>query len=52
MRRKPLFQSIYLGKPPTENNYLILLPRAASLYDLTKQAVAEIKDIYLSPGGT
>jgi 2,5-furandicarboxylate decarboxylase 1 len=51
MRRDALFQSIYLGKPPTENNYLTFLPRTSLLYQLIKPAVAEIQDIYVSPGG-
>jgi len=51
MRRRPVLQSIYLGKPPTENNYLTELPRAATIYSLIRQAAPEVKDIHLSPGG-
>ncbi len=50
-RKNPIFQTIYLGKPPTENVYLSSVPKAAELFLLAKQCVSEVKDVYLTPGG-
>src|SRR5262249_33785982 len=50
-RTNPIFQTIYLRKPPTENVYLTALPKAADLYRLAKEAAPEVKDVYLTPGG-
>lgn len=50
-RREPIFQTIQIGKPPTEEEPLKSLPLAASLYSLVKGAVPEVKDICLTRGG-
>jgi UbiD family decarboxylase len=50
-RTDPIFQTIYLGKPPTENNFLTSLPKAASLYRQIREVATDIRDIYFTPGG-
>jgi 2,5-furandicarboxylate decarboxylase 1 len=50
-RRAPIFQTLYLAKPPTENNYLTSLPKAASLYRQIRDSATDVRDIYFTPGG-
>jgi 2,5-furandicarboxylate decarboxylase 1 len=50
-RDNPIFHTIYLGKPPTENNYLTSITKAADLYRLVKEVVAEVLDVYFPPAG-
>jgi 2,5-furandicarboxylate decarboxylase 1 len=51
-RRDAICQGIRLGKPPAENVYMTALPKAAEVYRLVKQVVAEVVDVYFPPGGT
>jgi 2,5-furandicarboxylate decarboxylase 1 len=51
-RSDALCQGIRLGKPPAENVYMTALPKAAEVYRLVKQVVAEVVDVYFPPGGT
>jgi UbiD family decarboxylase len=50
-RADPIYQTIYLGKPPTENNFLTSLPKAASLYRTIETVASDVRDIYFTPGG-
>src|SRR5690606_8805421 len=50
-RAEPIFQTIYICKPPTENVYLTAIPKAASLYDVLKKVIPGVRDVYLTPGG-
>jgi 2,5-furandicarboxylate decarboxylase 1 len=50
-RRQPLFQTIYLSKPPTEDVFIKLVPKCAALLQLLKQVVPDVRDVYLTPGG-
>lgn len=50
-RAEPIYQTIYLAKPPTENNFLTSLPKAASLYRQIKEVATDVRDIYFTPGG-
>lgn len=51
-RRDAICQGIRLGKPPAENVYMTSLPKAAEVYKLVTQVVAEVVDVYFPPGGT
>jgi 2,5-furandicarboxylate decarboxylase 1 len=50
-RDQPIFQMVYLGRPPTENNYLTSVTKAADLYRLLKEVMAEVLDVYFPPAG-
>jgi len=52
MRKDPIYQMILIGKPPTENNYLTSMPKAATVYQILRECVNEIRDVYLTPGGS
>lgn len=52
MRRDPIYQMILIGKPPTENNFLTAMPKAATVYQVLRECVNEIRDVYLTPGGS
>jgi 2,5-furandicarboxylate decarboxylase 1 len=52
MRRNPIYQMILIGKPPTENNFLTSMPKAATVYQMLRECVHEIRDVYLTPGGS
>jgi UbiD family decarboxylase len=41
---------ILIGKPPTENNYLTLMPKTATVYQIIRECVNEVRDIYITPG--
>ena len=49
-RHDPIYQMILIGKPPTENNYLTLMPKAATVYQIIRECVNEIRDVYITPG--
>ena len=49
-RKNPIYQMILIGKPPTENNYLTLMPKAATVYQIIKECVNEIRDVFITPG--
>lgn len=49
-RKNPIYQMILIGKPPTENNYLTLMPKASTVYQIIRECVNEIRDIYITPG--
>lgn len=49
-RRDPIYQMILIGKPPTENNYLTLMPKVTTVYQSIRECVNEIRDIYITPG--
>lgn len=51
-RRDPIYQMILIGKPPTENNFLTSMPKAATVYQMLRECVHEIRDVYLTPGGS
>ncbi len=51
-RKNPIYQMILIGKPPTENNYLTLMPKVATVYQIIKECVNEIRDIYITPGSS
>jgi 2,5-furandicarboxylate decarboxylase 1 len=51
MRREPIFQTIYIRKPPAEGVLLSSLPKAASLFELLKKVVPEVQGVYLPPAG-
>ncbi|MBI2882102.1 MAG: UbiD family decarboxylase [Candidatus Tectomicrobia bacterium] len=50
-RRSPIFQSVYLGKPPTEGTFMRALPASADLYNLVKEVVPEVRDVHFTTGG-
>lgn len=50
-RANPIYQMLYQAKPPTENVYLTAIPKAADLYRVVKETVAEVRGVYLTPGG-
>ena len=50
MRSNPIYQMILIGKPPTENNYLTLMPKASTVYQIIRECVNEIRDVYITPG--
>ena len=50
-RQNPIFQSVYLGKPPTEGAFMRALPAASDLFNLVKEVVPEVRDVYFTTGG-
>lgn len=50
-RSEPVFQTIHIGKPPTEEEPLKALPLAASLFQLLQQVVPEVVDVAFTRGG-
>nr|NIO08593.1 UbiD family decarboxylase [Deltaproteobacteria bacterium] len=49
-RNDPIYQMILIGKPPTENNYLTLMPKVSTVYQIIRECVNDIRDIYITPG--
>ncbi len=49
-RSNPIYQMILIGKPPTENNFLTMMPKASTVYQIIRECVNEIRDIYITPG--
>ncbi len=50
-RRDPIFQSVYLGKPPTEGAFMRALPACTDLYNLVKEVVPKVRDVHFTTGG-
>jgi 2,5-furandicarboxylate decarboxylase 1 len=50
-RSQPIFQTLYLGKPPHECLYLSSLPKTAELYRQVREVVPQVKAVYFTPGG-
>jgi 2,5-furandicarboxylate decarboxylase 1 len=49
-RQNPVYQMILIGKPPAESNYLTMVPKAATVYQIIRECVNEIRDVYITPG--
>jgi UbiD family decarboxylase len=52
MRKNPIYQTALTGMPVTENHTLIEYANAAVIYREAKKIVPEVRDVYVTPGGT
>jgi len=52
MRRNPIYQTALTGMPVTENHTLIEYANAAVIYREAMKIVPEVRDVYVTPGGT
>jgi UbiD family decarboxylase len=52
MRKNPIYQTALTGMPVTENHTLIEYANAAAIYREAKKIVPEVRDVYVTPGGT
>ncbi len=52
MRKNPIYQTALTGMPVTENHTLIEYANAAVIYREAMKIVPEVRDIYVTPGGT
>ena len=52
MRKNPIYQTALTGMPVTENHTLIEYANAAVIYREAMKIVPEVRDVYVTPGGT
>jgi UbiD family decarboxylase len=52
MRKNPIYQTALTGMPVTENHTLIEYANAAVIYREAKKIVPEVRQVYVTPGGT
>jgi 2,5-furandicarboxylate decarboxylase 1 len=52
MRRDPIYHTCLTGFPLTENHVLIELPNTVRIRQDARRIVPEVRDIYVTPGGT
>jgi UbiD family decarboxylase len=52
MRKNPIYQTALTGMPVTENHTLIEYANAAVIYRESMKIVPEVRDVYVTPGGT
>ena len=52
MRKNPIYQTALTGMPVTENHTLIEYANAAVIYREAKKIVPEVREVYVTPGGT
>jgi UbiD family decarboxylase len=52
MRRNPIYQTALTGMPVTENHTLIEYANAAVIYREATKIVPEVREVYVTPGGT
>jgi 2,5-furandicarboxylate decarboxylase 1 len=48
-RNNAIFQTIDVGKPPSEGTFISAVPRAAGLYQALKNVVSEVQGVNLTP---
>ena len=52
MRKNPIYQTALTGMPVTENHTLIEYANAAVIHREAMKIVPEVRDVYVTPGGT
>lgn len=52
MRRDAIYHTCLTGLPVTENHVLIELPNTTRIVNDVKRIVPEVRDVYVTPGGT